>query len=132
MAISCKWWGIHTCYFFKQMWNNTKYAILNIDNLNTKMSEIQSVWDKIKECKKTCNWRYMFFSWIEHIFFRIDVVITMYIINPAQFWGHILIFFEKVHCMLFSLADFLQVLIFIEYHYIVTSPDGIFEKSSFM
>lgn len=93
--MSCKWSGIHTCYFFKQMWNNTKYAILNIDNLNTKMSEIQSVWDEIKECKKTCNWRYMFFSWIERIFFRIDVVITMYIINPAQFWGHILIFFEK-------------------------------------
>lgn len=34
------------------MWNNTKYAILNIDNLNTKMSEIQSVLDEIKECKK--------------------------------------------------------------------------------
>lgn len=38
-------------------------------------------------------------------FLRIDAVITMYIINPAQLCCHIAIFFEKVNFMPFSRAD---------------------------
>lgn len=34
------------------MWNNKKNAIPNIVNINTEMSEIQSVLDEIKKCRK--------------------------------------------------------------------------------
>lgn len=68
------------------------------------MSEIKLVLDEINKCKKTCKgWYMFFFSWIECIFFfRIDALITMYIITPAQLCCRISIFFEKVNFIPFS------------------------------
>lgn len=60
------------------MWNNKKNAIPNIVNINTEMSEIQSVLDEIKKCRKHAK------DGICYFFFRIDAVITMCIITPAQ------------------------------------------------
>lgn len=66
---------MHTCYSFKKMWNNKKkYAISNIDNINTKMSEIQSVLDEIKKTRKHAKDGICFFySKIESISFFLQV-----------------------------------------------------------
>lgn len=70
------------------------------------MSEIKSVLDEINKCKKHAKDGICFsFLRLNVYFFRIDVLITMYIINPAQFCCRISIFFEKVNFIPFSRAD---------------------------
>lgn len=67
--------------------DHNKHSIRDAVNINTEMSEIQSVLDEIKKCRKHAK------DGICYFFFRIDAVITMCIITPAQLCCHIAIFF---------------------------------------
>lgn len=70
------------------------------------MSEIKLVLDEINKCKKHAKDGicFSFLGLNVYFFFRIDALITLYIITHAQLCCRISIFFEKVNFIPFSRA----------------------------